>query len=236
MTWVACLLLAAFAVTPVLLTMRGAKAGLHWRPAALALYRAQLVELDRELAEHRIAAADHKAAVLEVQRRLLAAAGAVEPATAHPGRREPVALAVVMVVAGALGLYSLGGRPNLPAHATIPARLEADAGLDEPAQLRQVLGRLDANADATRQSQIEQGDDAERRGDLAAAAAAWRKALIAGFDPVLAVRTADAESKVEGRIGFHAAALFRQALATVPYDAPWRAMVERRLVDAEATN
>ena len=226
MTWVACLLIAALAVTPVLLTLRRAVPGLHWRPAALALYRAQLSELDRELADRRIAVADHAAAVLEVQRRLLAA-GAVEPAAARPGRREPVVLAVVMVMAGALGLYSLGGRPDLPAAG--PLTLEADAGADERAQLRRALGDLDANADATRQTEVEQGDRAERRGDLAAAAASWRKALAIRFEPVLAVRTADAESKVEGHIGFHAAALFRQALATVSADAPWRATVERRL-------
>ena len=228
-TLLACLLLAALAVAPVLLTLRRTEAGLHWRPAALALYRAQLGELDREFAHRRVAAADHAAAVLEVQRRLLAA-GAVQPATTRPGRREPLVLAVVMVLAGAVGLYSIGGRPNLPAGAEV-----RDAE-DEGAQLRQMLGSLDADADATRQERLERGDAAERRGDLAAAASAWREALVARFDPVLAIRTADAESKVEGRIGFHAAALFRQALAAVPPDAPWRPMVERRLADAEATN
>ena len=40
----------------------------------MALHRAQLAELDRDLAEGRIAAAEHANAVLEVQRRLLTAA------------------------------------------------------------------------------------------------------------------------------------------------------------------
>ena len=237
MTWLAFLLLAALAVSPVLLTLRHPGKERGRQPAALALYRAQLGELDRDLADHRIAGSEHAAAALEVQRRLLAAADAADPAVAPPGRREPLALAVMMVMAVALGLYAIDGRPELPTGAAaraVTTESAAAAGNDERAELQRMIDSVDAVADGTRQSQVERGDSAERHGDLAAAAAAWREALAIRFDPVLAVRIADAESKVAGHIGFHAAALFRRALATVPADTPWRAMVERRLAEAEA--
>lgn len=242
MTWVAFLLLAAMAVSPVLLTLRRAGSGRARQPAAVALYRAQLGELDRDLADRRIAASEHAAAALEVQRRLLAAAAIVDPAAAAPGRREPLVLTMVMVVTTAIGLYALEGRPDLPARATDARTLNAalpgagplaESTDDDREQLRRMIDDVDAVADATRQEQIEQGDSAERHGDAAAAAAAWRQALAIRFDPVLAVRTADAESKADGRIGFGAAALFRRALAAVPAGTPWRTLVERRLVEAE---
>ncbi len=239
MTWAAFVLLAALAVMPVLLTLRRPQVAQHRRPAALALYRAQLGEIDRDLIDGRIVAAEHAAAALEVQRRLLAAAAVAEPVAASPGRREPLVLAVVMVMAAAVGLYALDGRPELPSGEAHPATLQASltpggqAG-DERARLQQMIDNVDTVADATRQDQVEQGDRAERRGDLASAAAAWGQALAVRFDPLLAVRTADAESKVAGHIGFHAATLFRRALAAVPSDAPWREMAERRLAEAES--
>ena len=67
---------------------------------------------------------------------------------------------------------------------------------DEHDQLQRMIDKVDAVADATRQDQVEQGDKAEQRGDLATAAASWRQALAVRFDPLLAVRTADAESRV----------------------------------------
>lgn len=239
MTWTAFVLLTVLAVMPVLLTLGRPQLAPRRQPAALAMFRAQLGELDRDLADRRIAVTEHAAATLEINRRLLAAAAVVEPIVSPSGRREPLVLAVVMVMAAAVGLYTLDGRPDLPAGQSHAATLQASLASvgpasDERAQLQQMIDNVDAVADATRQDQVEQGDKAERSGDLAAAAAAWRQALAVRFDPLLAVRTADAESKVSGHIGFHAAALFRRALAAVPSDVPWRDMVERRLSEAEA--
>ena len=115
MTWAAFLLLALLATAPVLLTLRRPRMGQHRKPAALTLYRAQLGELDSDLADGRIGSAEHAAAALEVQRRLLAADVVADPVVEPPGRREPLALAMVMVTAFALGLYALDGRPDLPA-------------------------------------------------------------------------------------------------------------------------
>ncbi len=234
MTWLAFLLLAMCAVLPVLLTLRRVGSQPHSQTVAVTLFRAQLAELDRDLADGRIVAVEHAAASLEVQRRLLAATEAMEPGTPPVGRREPVMLAMVMVVAVALGLYALHGRADLAAQGAAAATLEAsDSTRSDQAGLQRMIAGVDAVADGTRQEQIQQGDRAQRGGDLATAADLWRQALAIRFDPVLAVRIADAESTVNGHIGFHAAALFRRALAAVPLDAPWRGMVERRLAEAE---
>ena len=232
-TWLAFLLLAVASVLPVLLTLRRSAPMPSRKAAALALYRAQLGELDRDLAERRIAASEHAAASLEVQRRLLAAAE-VRETFPPPGQREPVVLAAAMVLAVAVCLYALHGRPELPARAPNSMPVSGGEAAEGRAQPQGMIDSADRVADAARQEHIEQGDDAQRRGDLAGAAALWRQALAIRFDPVLAVRTADAESTLEGRIGFHAATLFRRALATVPSDAPWRPMVEHRLAEAAA--
>ena len=67
--------MAAIALAPLALSLRRTAAARGRQEAAIALHRAQLAELDRDLADGRIAAAEHANAVLEVQRRLLAAAG-----------------------------------------------------------------------------------------------------------------------------------------------------------------
>jgi cytochrome c-type biogenesis protein CcmH len=78
MIWLGIVLLAAIALAPLALSLRRTAAARGRQEAAIALHRAQLAELDRDLADGRIAAAEHANAVLEVQRRLLAAAHARE--------------------------------------------------------------------------------------------------------------------------------------------------------------
>ena len=51
---------------------------------------------------------------------------------------------------------------------------------------------------------------------------------------MLAAMAADAASRAEGRISPDSAALFRQALAAAPADAPWRSVVEQRLAEVPA--
>ena len=82
-------------------------------PPDLTLYRGQLDELARDLAAGRLAPADHAAARLEIERRLLAAAGA--PAQAGTGRRAPLALALaVVILGGSYVTYFALGAPHLP--------------------------------------------------------------------------------------------------------------------------
>lgn len=80
-----------------------------------AVYRDQLKELDRDVTRGLIGEAEAQSARLEIERRLLAAAGAA-PERAVASRRSPVlALAMVLLVAGgAAGLYLAVGAPGVP--------------------------------------------------------------------------------------------------------------------------
>jgi cytochrome c-type biogenesis protein CcmH len=112
--WLAIVLLAAITLAPLALSLRRTAAARGRQEAAVALHRAQLAELDRDLADGRIAAAEHANAVLEVQRRLLVAAGGAETAS-RSSSRGPVLFALVLVPLGGLVLYLMGGSPELPA-------------------------------------------------------------------------------------------------------------------------
>ena len=96
-------------------------------------------------------------------------------------------------------------------------------------QLRAALAKVDPKSERGRDGEVLLGNLEAERGDFAAAAAAWNKALAVRFDPLLAAQIADATSRSEGRISEASAALFRRALAAAPADAPWRSQVEQRL-------
>ncbi|GGG32271.1 hypothetical protein GCM10010964_20260 [Caldovatus sediminis] len=195
MTWLALALLAAAALAPLALALlrppRRAPRGR--READLALYRAQLAELDREREAGRLDAAAHRAAVLEVQRRLI---GTPDEETAAPGRRPSSALALALVPAIAalsLGLYLWRGAPGLP---SAPHVERAEAARREEAllaELRARLARLDPASETARQGYLLLGNAERARGNLAGAAEAWTRALGARFDPGLAGDLAEVE-------------------------------------------
>ena len=186
-------------------------------------------------AKGRISATDHATALLEVQRRLLAAAETAEiPATASD--RGPLILGLTLIPLAAVGLYLISGRPDLPAQ-PLAARMKAadDRIVEESAlvdELRSALAGVDPHSDRARQGEMMLGNLEASRGNFADAADAWRKALAVRFDPLLAAEVADAASRAEGRVSEASAALFRQALASAPPDAPWRSEVEQRLNQA----
>ncbi len=235
MTYVPMLLLALACLAPA--------AFLVWRPGrargrretALALHRAQLSDLERDLAEGRLAPAEHAAATLEVQRRMLRAAEGAEPEGAGGGSTA-LAATLGLAPAAALLLYLVGGQPGLPSvpHAEMVAAQQEEAARASAlaGQLRDRLKGLDPRSEMARKGYVMLGELEVDRGDLAAAAAAWMTALDAGFDPTLAARTADALSAAAGRVTPQAAALFRRALAEAPQDAPWRGYAEQRLASA----
>jgi cytochrome c-type biogenesis protein CcmH len=236
MIWLAVALLAACVMAPVVWTL-GARVSPRGRAeAAMALHRAQLVELDRDLAEGRIAPTEHATAQLEVQRRLLAAS---EMKDAAPRRAAvmPVLAALALVPILALGLYSLNGHPEMPSAlhgkelALAKQHLASETAMI--GQLRQVLAGLDPHSDRAREGYILLGNVEESRGQFAAAAEAWGKALDVRFDPLLAAQSAEAASRADGHVSPASAALFRRALAGAPPDAPWRAQVEQRLASAQ---
>lgn len=238
MIFIAIVLLAVVALAPLVLTWRR-RAGLRSRrDSALAVHRAQLAELDRDLAEGRIQPPEHASAVLEVQRRILADADTPE-AAADRASRAPLLAALVVVPLAGLGLYLIDGHPELPAEPLAARRAEANIQAQQAmaliATLRQRLSKLDPNSDIARQGYVLLGNAEDSLGHFSAAAAAWRTALAAGFDPTLAAEAAEAQTRADGHVSDASAMLFRQALAAAPPDAPWRAMVEQLLAEAGRT-
>jgi cytochrome c-type biogenesis protein CcmH len=232
------LILALFALVvlaPLALVLCGRQGVRSRRESALAIHRAQLAELDRDLAEGRLAPEDHAAAKLEVQRRLLAAADAPEPAPARANRR-PVLAVLVLVPLLAAGLYAIDGHPFLPA-APLASRLAEAARSAQDAEalvamLRTRLATLDQHSDLARQGYMLLGNSEDALGHLPDAVAAWRKALEIRFDPALAALVAEAQTRIEGKVSADSAALFRRALAEGPANAPWRKTAEQRLAEA----
>ena len=232
MIWLAIVALAGVALAPLALSLRRGVTARGPRDQALALHRAQLAELDRDLADGRIGAPEHASAVLEVQRRLLTDAARADPAPVAVGR-SPLWAALVLVPLGGLLLYLVGGSPELPA-APLAARIAAAeararqemALIDE---LRRALPTLDPHSAKAREGYLLLGNAEARLGNMPQAAAAWQKALENRFDPTLAAETAEALTEANGHVTPEAAALFRRALAAAPANAPWRPMAERRL-------
>jgi len=111
---------ALFAVIGPLLRRPSLTAGDH----DLAVYRDQLAEIDRDLAQGTVAPADAEAARIEISRRLLAAADRAEntvalspgsvPAADHGWWRKAAATALLALPVGAVALYLALGSPGLP--------------------------------------------------------------------------------------------------------------------------
>ena len=204
------------------------------------MHRAQLTDLDRDLAEGRLASTEHTSAQVEVQRRLLRAAEGTDPETAQGNNTAAgsTALAATLGIAPAvaLALYLIGGKPGLPSvsHAEMvavqkEAQKEAERMTALGEKLREKLQTLDPKSEQARKGYVMLGELEAAQGNLAGAAVSWQTALDASFDPTLAARTADVMSAAAGRVTPEAAALFRRALAAAPPDAPWRRYAEQRL-------
>ena len=231
MIWLALTALAAIALAPLAWSLWGDTLVRSRRDAALALHRAQLDELDRDLAAARIAAPEHATARLEIQRRLLAEAATTE--TAARTTRLPLVATLVFVPVAAFLLYLPGSAPNLPAAPLAGRRAEAAAqAADAQAlidELKAKIATLNPQSEQAREGHMLLGNAEDTRGNLAGAADAWAQALAVRFDPTLAAEVAEAHSRVEGRVSPQSADLFRRALAAAPPDAPWRTVVEQRL-------
>jgi cytochrome c-type biogenesis protein CcmH len=239
MIWIFLAFLAAVALTPFgWAVWRGGHVRGR-RDAALALHQAQLAELDRDLEEGRIMEAEHAAAQLEVQRRLLADAELSESEAGRSGKLA-IILTAVLVPAVALTLYVEIGVPN---YRQAAASAETAAGAESRAQavardaeliekLKAALATMDPSAPRTREGYVMLGNAELSVGDLPGAADAWRKALAARFDPLLGAETAEIITDSQGHVTPEAAALFKRALAEAPPDVKWRKAAEKRLQEA----
>jgi cytochrome c-type biogenesis protein CcmH len=238
MIWLAIPLLTKAALVPLAwMLLRGRPVRRGRREAALALHRAQLAELERDLAEGQIGAAEYTAAVVEVQRRLLAAAERSDTPLAR-ATRGPLVVALALVPAFAFMLYFLGGSPGLPSERLAARIARAKVELEQEnaslADLRAHLATLDPHSEQAHRGYELLGNAEASAGNFAAAAAAWNKALAARFDPTLAAEAAEAAANAEGRVTSTTALLFRKALQAAPTDAPWRPIAERRLSEYAA--
>lgn len=232
MIWLAVAILATIALAPMALAFRQTAPARARRDAALALHRAQLAEIDRDLAEGRLDAAEHDAARLEIQRRLLAADAAAEPTERH-GARTPLLLLLPLIAGAGLLLYLAGGTPQMPAQplAWRIAETERHAAREDSliTELRQRIAALPKDSPRRREGLMILGNAEASRGHMAEAANAWREILAMGFDPTLAAMTGAAIFQAEGKVTDEALTLFRRALAEAPPDAPWRPMAERMI-------
>ncbi|MFT8244224.1 c-type cytochrome biogenesis protein CcmI [Roseomonas sp. BN140053] len=259
MNWLFLLALVLFCLLPLAVTLARPVRLRGRREADLALYRAQRAELDGQLAEGRLEPETHAAALLEVQRRVLAAGPDAAPRQA--GGLAALLLVLLLVPAGALGLYLWKGSPGLP-DAPFAERMAAAAREEALlAQLRARVESLDPATPTARQGWLLLGNAERQRGRLAEAAEAWKRALAQRFEPALAADTAELE--LERGENASAAALLARALEADPAqprlrylaglaairagqvengraawralladstpDAPWRAAVEQQL-------
>ncbi len=107
---------AAFIVPPLWRQPRQSTAATERKQANLAIFRDQLAELDRELAEGLLSEVDHAQAKAELQRRLLEDVESEEvtdqaAATASPSRKLAVTLVLLLPILGLLG-YGMLGNPR----------------------------------------------------------------------------------------------------------------------------
>jgi cytochrome c-type biogenesis protein CcmH len=264
-TWAPIAALALAALLPVwLAVLRRSSGGARGRRESdLALYRAQLAELEREREAGRLDEAAHRAATLEVQRRLLATpddAGSDRP---RGTPRIVLLFALALVPALAVSVYRLNGMPDLPSapYAERRERIDRDDAL--LATLRTRLAQLDLASEAARAGYALLGNAERQRGRAEAAAAAYRASLTAGFDAEVTgqlaqilleeerleeARTllAEALPRAPRHVGLRflsglaaaragqpedARRLWEALIADAPEDAPWRAMVQRRMAD-----
>lgn len=227
--------LALLALAPLGWSLLRRGAGRGARESALAVYRAQLAELERERAEGRLGAPEFDAARLEVQRRLLATADTAETGPARASRAPLLATLLLVPIAGA-GLYLIAGKPDLPAEPLAERVAQADRDPQQTdamiAKLRSVIATLEPTSEKARQGLLLLGNAEDSRGRLPEAAMAWRQAVAIRFDPDLAALTAEAQTRISGRVSDDSAFLFRRALVEGKPDAPWRKLVEARLAEA----
>ncbi len=236
MIWLSVVLLSAVALLPCALVLRRGLKPRDRHEAAMALHRAQLDELERDQAHGLIVASEHASARLEIQRRLLAEADRKADSN-RVGSRLPVLAMLAAVPVMAIGLYLVGGHPNLPAQPLSLRMQQADARNDEDErlmdELKSRLATLPPGSAQKHQGNLLLGQAEASRGDWGQAALAWSQALADGFEPTLAAQTAEAQVRAEGGVSPETAALFRRALDAAPKDAPWRLLAEQRIAQSE---
>ena len=118
--WIAMAVLAAAAALPVLAPLWRRQGVADAAPAAaqspaVAIYRDQLAEVERDVSRGVIAEPEATAARTEIARRLIRAGGEANAAdAASPASRRVAVAAIVLMPIAALGLYLFLGSPQYP--------------------------------------------------------------------------------------------------------------------------
>lgn len=172
------------------------------REAALALHRAQLTELTRDLEEGRIGLTEYQAAKLEVERRVLAAGATAAPALNGDARLLLITTMIALPIA-AFALYLPGSTPSVPSepHAQWAAQQAADQ-----ARIAKFIGILRAHLTTVDPNSVD---------------ASQGQAYLA-----------EALAEQAGTITPEALSLFQQSLAHAPAEASWRGLDEQRIAQA----
>src|SRR5262245_21520374 len=143
MLWVVFAVLTAGAVGCVLWPLLRAPRAVSCRDIGVAMYKAQLAEIERDEAQRIVTAEGAESAKAEAARRLLATSTANE---ALPGASQtiaPIAALAVLIFVPALSLtiYAAVGHPNQP-DAPLSARLQASP---ENLDLAAAIARIEAH-------------------------------------------------------------------------------------------
>ncbi len=218
MIWVLVGLLAAAAMLPLAITVLRPARARGRAETDLALYRAQLAELDREREAGRMDGAAHAAARIEVQRRILSVPAVAEdgPAAPRGGRGTAAFLAagLFLLPAAAIGFYLMRGIPEMPSVPHDERRQQAEAEERLLASLRERIAALPAGSEPARQGHLLLGNAERNRGRIEQAIEAWTIALSIRFEPELAGDLAELE--IERGDPAAASALLARALGSAP--------------------
>lgn len=196
--------LALVLMAPLLWVFRGSRALNNRRETALQLHRGQLDELQRDLADGRIAQTEYEGAKLEIERRVLAADTLRDPAADGNAKLFLFAAAALVPVMAFL-LYLPGSTPNVPSEPHAAWILKQQKAQSQVTtlitQLRAHLAGEDPNSVDASEGQAYLGE---------------------------------ALAEQAGALTPEAVALFKQSIANAPANASWRQLDEERLVQAAA--
>ncbi len=195
--------LAVLLMLPLLWVFISGRRLRNRREAALALHRAQLTELMRDLADGRIAAAEYNAARLEVERRLLTADGFSEPSWDGNARFLLIATLIAVPIM-AFALYLPGSTPN------VPSEPHAQWLVQEQAANARLTGFIVAIRMRLATEDPNSVDASQGEAYLA-----------------------EAISEEAGGITPEALSYFKQSLANAPPGASWRGLDLQRIAQAE---
>ena len=212
MFWVLAMLLAAVAGLFVASAARApSRGGASAEGGALAVYRDQLAEIERDRERGLIGGAEADAATLEVQRRMLRAGRAPAAAPGGRGARGAVIAGALCVPLAGLGLYAMTGAPG-----------QRSVALQERAGERAQVNRAQGMAATLARRVEDAGEDAalEDRAALAQALTSLGRyaEAAAALDPV--ARRDDAPSGIltlwiEARVAAASGAMDAEARAAV---------------------